>query len=945
MFSRSFKYLVKFVPFILLLLGAGSVHAQDLTGTLYGEVMDESGLLVPGATVTVSSPQLIQGVEVRVTTATGTYRVPNLPPGTYSVKAELPGFQTVTRAAIVLPTGASLAIDFMLKLSPVAETITVTGESPLVDVKSTNLTRHIDSAVVDNIPVARNFAALLETAPGVLDSEYGFSPAQTVHGSSVRDNVYNLDGASANDNAVGYMFSDIPYDIIEEVQITSGGISAEYGQAAGAVFSFITKSGGNDFSGGGNFFIVNEALQGSNLTEELLAQVPQGTEDIRNLDFGVYGGGPVIKDRIWFFGNLRRLDVERTQPDFTAQNPTITENQYFIKGTVQVNASNKIQGSYTQRDFTLFPGNAGFATNDNPETWSTSFRPFKIAYLTWTSLLTENTFLDASYSINTARFNTTYDNFDVGYRDIATGKLSGGITGPIGPTLNRDTNYLRASVSTFQDAWGGRSHNLKVGVDYAYVPFAWTRTVPGDMVHVLDDGRAHRIRLYNTPTGFLGLNVTRYAGYVQDEWTLNDRVTLNLGVRFESNEGWAPEQHGGGGQWFPRVDFAEVRDQIKWFNTAPRLGLIWDATGDQRTSVKFSYSRYYVAALSQHVFNGVRNSSSFQELDWIDRNGDLFFQDGEQGTLRRDILPNTNIFDPDLKQPYVDEFYVGVDWQIKNNLSLSVAGIVKRERNLMETIDLSKPFSEAYNPISVTNPIDGQEMTIFALDPAFQGVQRIRTLTNPTDPITLVRDYKGIDLVLRKRMSDGWQFEGSLVLSRSEGNTGNSFGASTGGRPLYDNPNTLINIDGPLDLDTPVQLKFAGTYAAPYDILVSAFYSGISGFPIKPPSGFPTDVLGAYTVRFTPADNPGIVSESFIDVAGQQRGTNRTDFRHKLSFRAEKEFVMGNVRLGFIADVFNLFNISTVTAVQTLRFDHPNFLKPAIIEQPRTLRLGIRINY
>ena len=943
MFSRSFKYLVKFVPFILLLLGAGSVLAQDLTGTLYGKVMDESGLAVPGVTVTVSSPQLIQGAEVRVTTDTGTYRAPNLPPGTYSVKAELPGFQTVTREAIVLPTGASLAIEFMLKLSPVAETITVTGESPLVDVKSTNLTRHIDSAVVENIPVARNFAALLETAPGVLDSEYGFSPAQTVHGSSVRDNVYNLDGASANDNAVGYMFSDIPYDIIEEVQITSGGISAEYGQASGAVFSFITKSGGNDFSGGGNFFIVNEALQGSNLTEELLAQVPQGTEEIKNLDYGVYGGGPVIKDRVWFFGNIRRLDVERTQPDFTAQNPTITENQYFLKVTAQVNPSNKIQGSYTQRDFTLFPGNAGFARNDNPETWSTSFRPFKIGYLTWTSLLTENTFLDASYSINTARFNTTYDNFEVGYFDIATSKHSGGITGPIGPTLNRDTNYLRTSVSTFQEGGGG-SHNLKVGVDYAYVPFAWTRTLPGDMVHRLNAGRAHRIRLYNTPLGFLGLNVTRYAGYVQDEWTLNDRVTLNLGVRLESNEGWAPEQHGGGGRWFPRVDFAEVRDQMKWFNAAPRLGLIWDATGDQMTSVKLSFSRYHVAALSQHVFNGVRNGTSYQEFEWLDRNGDLFFQDGEQGALTADLRANTNVFDPDLKQPYVDEFYAGVDWQIKNNVSLSVAGIYKRERDIMETVDLARPFS-AYNPVTVTNPIDGQPMTIFALDPAFQGVQRIRSLTNPTDPVLLKRDYKGLDIVLRKRMSDGWQFEGSLVLSRSEGNVGNSFGASTGGRQIYDDPNTLINIDGPLDLDTPVQLKFSGSYFAPYGIVVGAFYSGISGFPIKPPSGFPSDVLGAYTVRFTPADNPGIVVEDVIDVAGQQRGTNRTDFRHKLSFRVEKEFVMGNARLGVIADIFNVFNISTVTAVQTLRFDHPNFLKPAIIELPRTLRLGVRITY
>jgi hypothetical protein len=172
------------------------------------------------------------GAEVRVTNDAGAYRVPSLPPGLYTVKIEAPSFQTMTRADIVLTAGAVLGVDFVLKLSTLEETVTVTGESPLVDVKSTQINRTIENAALEYLPVGRSFGELIVTAPGVIDSEYTFQPSQTVHGSTVRDNVFNLDGAVINDNVVGYMLSDISYDIIEEVQVTSGGISAEYARPA-----------------------------------------------------------------------------------------------------------------------------------------------------------------------------------------------------------------------------------------------------------------------------------------------------------------------------------------------------------------------------------------------------------------------------------------------------------------------------------------------------------------------------------------------------------------------------------------------------------------------------------------------------------------------------------------------------------------------------------------
>ena len=531
-----------------------------------------------------------------------------------------------------------------------------------------------------------------------------------------------------------------------------------------------------------------------------------------------------------------------------------------------------------------------------------------------------------------------------GYRDIATGLDSGGWTGVFNNYRNREKRNIKANFSYFSGDFLGGEHNLQAGFEYEFAPL-WRRfRLPDQLHHRLNNGEPHRIRLYQLPV-LQGRHVNRQAGFVQDAWTLKERVTLNLGGRFEWSEGYHPEQRGGGGLWFPEVTFPEQRNQIDWFTVAPRLGLVWDVKGDQRTSFKLNFGRYYVALMNQHMSLALKNASSFQEFDWNDRNGGLRFQDGEQGILRQNFSTNLDEFDPNLKAPYTDALHVGVEQQIGNNFAVSVSGIFKRDRDILETIDKGRPFS-AYDPLTVINPIDGHPVTAFALRPEFVGVQRIRFLTTPTDPVPLERNYQGIEIAARKRMSDGWQFTGSLNLGRSHGNIGNSFGATWGGHQIYDNPNTLINIDGPLDLDAPVQIKLVGSYQAPYEIMVSAFYQGISGFPIKPDSGFPRDVLGSPTIRITPADNPAIVVESFIEFAGQPRGTNRQDFMHRLSFRAEKQIALGRrFNLDLTADVFNVLNVSTVTAVQSLRFGLSNFGKPAIIELPRTLQIGMRLTF
>ncbi|MBI2833785.1 MAG: TonB-dependent receptor [Acidobacteria bacterium] len=946
--STSVRSFVPAVGLAVLLIGLVPVRAvaQDLTGTLYGKVTSEDGLGVPGVTVTITSPQLIKGSEVRVTSETGGYRVPALPPGQYTVAVEMPGFQPMSRGRIVVEAGAALSVDFVLKLAALEETVTVTGESPLVDVRSTQVTRTVDHAVLENIPTRRTLQDVKLIVPGVTDAQYPLAPQSSLYGATPRDTQYNVDGANMNDNVVGYMLTDLSYDSVEEVQVTTAGVSAEFGQGGAGVFNFISKSGGNQFRGTAEYYFQNDAMQSDNVSDELKrAGFTEGSGFKKQLDYSGTFGGPFRRDRLWFFGNAKRVELEQTRPDFPAFNPTIDDTQYFLKLTSQVTKSINLQGSHSRRKTTLFPDDRtlGFEFNDAPEAWATGDRPITIWNLGSTQTLSDSTLLEVRYSQTYAGFNKIFPVAKAAYFDQVTGKVCCGQSKIEGEQKRLGYN-IKANLSHYRESWLGGSHALKGGLDVTYAPNSSIRAQAEDMWVYVRNGAPFRVRLYNTPR-FPEETVLRYAGFIQDAWNLRKRVTLNIGLRIESTTGWLPEQEGGGGLWSAVQTFAKREDLINWLTFAPRVGLVWDLKGDQQTSVKGSYGRYYKPLLTLHVGTANPNGTGYQEFDWIDRNGDRIFQPGEQGTLRNNSLPGADLIDPDLRSPFVDEIHVGLDRQLGRQVGVSIAGLYKRERNLLETLSVSHPFS-AYNPISVVNPIDGQPITIYALDPAYQARLRVRMLTNPKDPEPVERTYKGVEFVMRKRMNDGWQFQASLNVGRSEGNVGTNFGQSSGTTAFYLDPNTLVNAYGPLDWDSPVQFKAQGTYLAPFAISVSAFYTFAAGIPLRTDVGFPTEVAGAYTVRYNRGAVPGIVAESFVEVAGERRGTHRADPQNLLTLRLQKQVPLGKSRrIDLTADIFNLLNNDALGAVQTLQFGHPNFLKPSRIERARNLRVGARISF
>jgi hypothetical protein len=943
-----------------LLLSAGPASAQRVEGAIVGKVADAQGLALPGVTITVSSPSRIGGGQTATTAADGTYRVTNLPPGTYLVLAEMSGFASVKREGIVLDAGRTIAVDFDLQISGVEETVTVTGETPMVEVRNTRVGVTVDENMLENIPTGREFEDILNFQPGIVESPYTFAPVNSVHGSHVRANYYSMDGFQMMDTTVGYMIGDLSYDSLQEVQVTTGGISAEFGQASGGVFNFITKSGGNTLSGGGRFYLNDEALNMNNVSDELKAQgFTEGTSIKSQYNWGVEVGGPIAQDKVWFYGDYSRTDrTERAPALVGIIDPTYNINKFLGKVTWLVNPKNNFVGTVQGRHDDWVPANADAQVTEDPGAYIFNTRNQDNYLFKWTSTLSANAILEARYGENLGGGSDreSFDNADAvpGFQDDGTGKNFGWFRLDRW-NKNRDAKALKVDLTYFKEDFGGK-HDLKLGYENGRDVFQQILHVPGSREQFLLNGVPDAVRLWVEPTRG-ATRKTRNSFYINDQWTLSN-VTLNLGLRFDSTEGWIPGHTDGGGleasdepirddsfsvEWFPAVTWPEIRDIWKMNTWAPRAGLVWDIGGRHTHVVKASYGRWYDRVTGVPSPQGGR-----ADYEWDDFDGDLEFDDPvERGALRSSTLQTPSTFnveqisDPNLKNPYTDTYNIGIDWQVSQQYLIQVTGIFKRETDMFGRLTLARP-SSAYRPIQAVNPLDGQPITIYALDPAFRTASSVQQTTNPED-IGLERTYDGIEIVAQRRFDGRFQFQGSVNIGNAKGNQGTAFGTSTGS-VNYSNPNSLTNFYGETDLDANLILKLAGTYVAPHDISVSGYYQYISGYPLDSFTG--SIQPGSRVGRFLRADFPGqMVVESFIDVPLEPRGAFRQEAQHNLSFRVEKTFPFERGKLGVLFDVLNATNSGTVTHVQSLRLDAPNYLRPDVTVLPFTARFGVRYSF
>jgi outer membrane receptor protein involved in Fe transport len=952
----------------VLLAGlAGTVrplYAQAIFGSLFGTVTDSSGARLPGVVVTVASPQSIAGQESRVTDNQGLYRFPQLRPGTYTVRFELSGFSTVTREGIVLPAGQSIPVDAQMSVAGLSESVTVNTQALLIDTRNSALVNVQDQAILQNIPAKRDFTQMLNIMPGVTDGHYDFAPVNNVHGSTLRQSVYSLDGVSTDDPYSSTTTVMLPPDAFQEVQVTTAGITAEFGDASGAVFNVITKSGGDQFHGGASAYLQNATLQSNNTSASLAAQgVTTGTGVDHRYDLSGLLGGPVFTHHLWFFDNYRYLNENDRISSFSAP-LTNRDHMNFLKVTGQVSKDNSFDFGFYYRNYSNFPYTsiASYTNSGDPRVWEAIEKKNSILMPRWTTVIGNNTLLDIRGSSSYFRL-TPSDPNNVGapnYIDMATGIISGGDDQTYDQNI-RNRHEIKGDVTHFTPKLLRGSHNFKVGVAAGYDPVSQERFVLGarganellgcsqqcvsalpDTQLLLYNGAPYRVRFYNSPT-LQRVEDKHVNAYAEDQWVVDDRVTLNIGVRLEHESGTLFESYEGPGQYVPTEIVFPAQNVINFTTVAPRLGGVWDVKGDHSTTIKLSGGRFYNQLNATYSMVASPDNLGYREYDWIDANHDLLYEPGELGTLRTNTVPNPALaatIDPNLKDQYTDVYTVSFERSLGHALSISVTGLHKRDGNLFGTINAAVPFSD-YVPITVTNPLTSQPMTIYTLPSQFQAVAARTVLTNPNSPVPLTRKYDGLEIVVRRRLEGKWQFESSYVYGNARGNVGNAYSDSS--TATYTNPNTLINRYGALPNSPRHQFKMLGTWMAPWDVSVSAYFEVLSGLPWTENMFGSSTVKGAETFRFLRSAYPQIQSETYIDVAVEPAGTRLMDTTSHLDLRVEKRFrVRGSTFAGML-DVFNIFNASAVTRIKTMNMSDPiNFGVPAQIQYPRQVRIGIK---
>lgn len=932
------------------LILAGLVFSQaGLTGSINGVVKTPEGAPFPGVIVLLRSPALVIPEVEAVSNQAGVFRFPGLSPGVYELSFIVRGLETYVRKGIVVSAGKTVSLDFDLPLRAAGEAVVVEGRAPVIDRFKTVGVTTLDSEFLESIPAERELNIYFNMAPGVTGN--------VAHGSSTRENSYNLDGVNLGDPATGTQLVAFGLDVMEEISVQSGGLPAEFGSVKGAVINVITKSGGNNFRGSASMYYNHEKLQSDN-TAGTGVEGTSGKHYQYEPAFSI--GGPLIRDKLWFFASLgfrQSSEYENGYPADDPENPIpIKEFQPYpyVKLTYQPNQANKFVFSYNFSDRRLDHRFAAWDTTESATAIQTS--PTHVFNLHWTRQFGSNLFTNLKFGAVRSTLSFDGKNPNQAYRnDALTGIWSGSYFRAIDENI-RNRYQLNADATAYVDDFIG-SHELKIGGELQLGRTEWNITFTEDPltgVAVMVDYPewAAQYGLYNV--GYYFADFRRKDGFnnvalfVNDSWSVLKALTLNLGLRFEHNTTiWPPQMQEEGPQEFMGFTYdrsiSETITPSKWINLAPRLGLIFDVLNDGTTLFKASWGRYIQPNITEWVNLGHPNGWFYynQRYDW-DGNpvGDPYNIHLPGG--QKIGYPGYN--DGKLKAPYIDELTVGLERQLFEDWSAGLRYIRKWDRNLIEDVDASQLDMDAllndgelvwtnWEPVTALDPYDGQEVTFYNwIDPG-----------KPLDLYTInppgaERDYDGIECTLRKRFSKGWQFYVSYVYQKSRGliptadsQTGGEANGILGTSDLYENPNAHVDALGRFPRERRHMLKVQGMVRGPWGINLSGYFSALSG--------------RRFTRRVSSADL-GISLHDEEIVFAEPLGSHGYDPLLNLDLRAEKQFGIGRFILKAFCDVFNVFNDNTITSVRTVssRTEY-DFQDPLDIVPPRIFQLGVRIEF
>jgi len=894
----------------LLVLAAGSLLAQTLTGSILGTVKDEQGGAMPGVSVTLTGKT---GARTVTTGDDGMYRFPLLDPGSYEVAVEMSGFGAQRRTGIVISIGKDLEYDFTLKLAAVTEILEVVGEAPVVDTTSAESTNTLSQDLLYNMPLARFAPDLLNYAPGI-NNDAAF-------GGGGGNNALLIDGVDTRDPEGGTAWSFFNFNVIDEVQIQGLGAPAEYGAYTGAIINSVTKSGGNSFSGLFDANYTTEDFSSDNVSEGLLEQNPTIQPSITTgfLDWTTQIGGPIQKDKLFFFASAQRynLKYDPTGPRTKGQE---LSHRFNLKLSYLPSVSDTLTAHVEYDDYSI-RGRPGYDNKIDTDAQTVlEDAPEWVWNVQWRHIFGQKTLLEAKYLGWTGYYYLDpqtpgalyYDGTTNSFQTQPEGTPFAGLPSSNGSFYyaDRGRHEAHASITHYAEAFG--HHDLKFGVQIERSKVRNRWGYPTGVNYYDYSYYGYPVGQYYAYT--YGYDVAgkneRESVYLQDSWKVNDRLTINAGVRLDRIGGKGDRNSEGQGKVYETTNFA------------PRIGFAWDVTGDQKTVVKAHYGQYYEAALFtlyQRALVGTEDYVGYYFDGETQEPGGPpgFYEDN-----RVDFSTPYQI-DPNVKHPRVDEFTAGFERALSNDFRLAVTGIWRENKNFVDAVLPNARFTNATitpslsdnatgapsGPLDVYRWENREDSQSGGFITNIDGWQYLDPDGNVVATADAFRKYRALMVVLNKRFTNRWQAQASYVLSKSEGTLDNrGFGNYAGISNVWKTPNTaVLNRDGALGWDARHEVKVMATYRIPkIELGVNAYYRFLSGIPYNA------------QYRLVSADRRALgyasIPSSLRTIFLEPRGSRNFDNQSTLDLRVDKifKFGQGSDRLSVYADIKNVFNKGTV---------------------------------
>ena len=906
-----FPVLAAFIA--LFFLATSGLYAQRLTGTIRGTVTDEGGEPLPGVTIEVTSPALIGGAKTEVTPASGVFLFAALPPGKYSVHFTMPGFQSVERENIVVSIGKATTIDVALKPATLQEEVTVISQAPVVDVTKSGLSTTYDQQLMENVPKARfTYMDIMYWAPGVSMNENSSEEWHSSLGSSYASDNYLVDGVDTSFDWNGTTWVWNNPDIYAEGEVVAIGAPAEYGDFQGAVVNVVTKSGGNDFHGGLNAYATPSSFVGTNVPDvEFPYQIG------KNWDLGLDLSGRIIRDRIWFYGNAqwKKYGYSQLGTDPGPDDAWMTKADYkrfFGKATFQLAKNHKLVVSY-QHEWSKLPD--VISPSQPYEACAEEPGDYGVPNIMLTSILSPNTILD--FKVGGWFVNDNWKPMDGNldeptYYDIATGVYSNGIWSWSESKYTK--LQVNAAVSHFADDFIAGNHEFKFGVQYTRGTAKSVGSYSGGVVYYLYYGEPYSA-YFQAPYNDAEV-VNKLGVFFDDSWSITKRLTLNLGLRFDHQDGDILELNR------LDADMNETGEKIPaqnnlivWNTVSPRLGLVYQLTSDMKTILRANYGHYYDGMTQDMLF---RMSKGYPTVYTYGYN----WETGQYDDFWYSWDPSAGYEMGKPKNSLCRQFSVGITREIITDLALELTYVDKSTDNFVTWWNTTAQFE----PVPFFDEYANADITVYNQTTPVE--DNILTLQNIPE---FKQKYRGLIIGIQKRLSNNWQLNSSFVWAKASGVSGLSqLNQQSGGRTGIQNPNQLINnnMDSLLQSDRTYMFKLQGTYFLPAGFSVSANFIAQTGKPI------------ARIIRVT-----GMEQGSF-SVLGDPRGSNfRLDPYYMLDLRLDKRFNLprgGAVNIS--ADFFNLLNTDAMTGTVDIGTSSL-FMKPDTITPPRRVQISLRVMF